>query len=165
MTLETTDKQVTCYIGIGANLSEPIAQVETAIKKLQSLPHSTWIGASPLFSTAPVGPQDQPDYINAVAVLSTELEAHSLLDQLQAIENEHLRVRERHWGPRTLDLDILLYGDAKIATARLNVPHPYMTERSFVLAPLATLAPDLNVNNQTVLQWLEQCPSGGIQQL
>jgi len=133
----------TIYIGVGSNLCEPIQQAQRAIDTLRQHTQLFDVKASALYHSKPVGPQDQPDYINAVVEAKTHLAAHHVLDLLQHIEHKQGRVRQRHWGERTLDLDLLLYGVAEIHTPRLTVPHAYLTERSFVLYPLAELAPDL----------------------
>ena len=133
------------YVGIGANLEDPVHQVRSALRELAGLPQTTRTRASPLYRTPPMGPPGQPDYVNAVAELSTTLTPHALLDELQRLEHLHQRVRGERWGPRTLDLDLLLYGDARIDDARLTVPHPGLTARAFVLLPLADLAPDLAI--------------------
>lgn len=134
--------RVMAYVGLGSNLEDPVAQVSTALEELAGLPRSELIARSSLYRTAPVGPQDQPDYINAVAGLATALPAMALLDALQALEQRHGRVRGKlRWGARTLDLDLLLYGGERIRSERLQVPHPRMTERGFVLYPLAEIAP------------------------
>lgn len=152
---------VRCYIGLGSNLEDPVWQVQTALKELSKLNQCSLVRASSLYRSAPVGPQDQPDFINAVVALDTTLEAHTLLDQLQALEQSHRRVRERHWGPRTLDLDLLLYGTEQISTERLTVPHAFMHERSFVLHPLHEISPDLIFPDGTLLsQLLVACPMG-----
>jgi 2-amino-4-hydroxy-6-hydroxymethyldihydropteridine diphosphokinase len=133
------------YVGLGSNLQNPREQVRRALQELARLPGTRLDRHSSLYRSTPLGPQDQPDYVNAVACLATELEPLSLLDALQAIEQAHGRVRDRHWGARTLDLDILLYGDRVIALPRLQVPHPQMHLRSFVLKPLLEIAPGLAV--------------------
>lgn len=130
------------YIGIGANLGDARAQVLDAVTRLAQLPATTLLDASPLYRTAPIDSSGD-DYINAVARLDTDLDAHALLDALQAIELAHGRERPYRNAPRTLDLDLLLYGDQLIATERLTLPHPRMHERAFVLAPLLHLAPEL----------------------
>ncbi len=145
---------VIAYIGLGSNLNNPRRQVESAFTTLARLAHTRLTGQSRLYRSAPVGPGEQPDYINAVARLETRLEAHTLLDALQQIESDHQRVRRERWGPRTLDLDLLLYGDREIATERLTVPHPYLGERNFVLYPLADLAPELVLPNGQALESL-----------
>lgn len=131
------------FIGIGSNLGNPRQQVADATKALAQITQTRVVAFSPWYESDPVGPAGQPNYINGAAWLETTLDAHTLLDSLQAIENAHQRVREVRWGPRTLDLDILLYGNAQIDTDRLHVPHPYLTERSFVIQPLADLKPDI----------------------
>ncbi|HEX6591106.1 MAG TPA: 2-amino-4-hydroxy-6-hydroxymethyldihydropteridine diphosphokinase [Moraxellaceae bacterium] len=130
---------VTTYIGLGANLGDPVASLVSAGQGLRALPQSRLLACSPLYGSAPVGPASQPDYVNAVAALQTTLPPHALLEQLQAIENEHGRVREVRWGPRTLDLDLLLYGQDEIATSSLIVPHPELKNRNFVVIPLLAL--------------------------
>ncbi len=154
---------IRAYVGLGSNLAEPAAQVRQAIAALAALPQTTLAGSSPLYRTAPVGPQDQPDFINAVAALDTALAPLDLLDALQAVEQAAGRERLRHWGERTLDLDLLLYGDAQIRHPRLTVPHPHMTERAFVLVPLAALAPDLQLpDGRAVTELLRQCNQDGV---
>jgi 2-amino-4-hydroxy-6-hydroxymethyldihydropteridine diphosphokinase len=131
------------YVGLGSNLQHPRLQVSEALEELALLPQSRLTVRSSLYRTQPLGPAGQADYINAVAAISTGLSAQALLEALQALENRHGRVRtDVRWGPRTLDLDLLLYGDAVIDTPGLQVPHPRMTERAFVLVPLAEIAPD-----------------------
>ncbi len=132
------------YIGIGANLGDAAANVRDAIARLARLPHTRLLSASGSYRTAPID-SSGPDYINAVASLDTELDAHALLAELQAIELAHGRERPYRNAPRTLDLDLLLYGDAIIASPTLSVPHPRMLERAFVLAPLLEIAPDIAV--------------------
>lgn len=153
------------YIGLGSNLDDPLAQVMRAIDELSALPQTQLVQRSAIYSSKPVGPE-QPDFINAVALLDTHLAPLALLDALQAIEQDHQRVRIQHWGPRTLDLDLLLYGDQVIATERLTVPHPYLTQRGFVLYPLADITPDLQLPNGSRLpDWLRQCPPDGLVKL
>ena len=136
--------KIISYIGIGANLSQPLQQAKAAIIALSQLSQSRLLAVSPLYCSKPLGPADQPDYINAVAKVETRLEAEALLDALQAIELSQGRERkEERWGPRTLDLDILLYGNHTIQTSRLTIPHYHMAEREFVLYPLADIAADL----------------------
>ncbi|NIB42898.1 2-amino-4-hydroxy-6-hydroxymethyldihydropteridine diphosphokinase [Pseudomaricurvus alkylphenolicus] len=145
---------VCAYIGLGSNLAQPLEQVRRAIAELDQIPETRVLAHSRWYRSVAVGPGDQPDYINAVAELETDLEAHALLDQLQAIEQAHQRVRLERWGPRTLDLDLLLYGDDIIATERLTVPHAYLKERNFVLFPLADLARDLTLPSGESLESL-----------
>lgn len=131
------------YIGLGSNLDNPRRQVERALEALDRLPLTRCRETSRLYASRPVGPQDQPDFVNAVARLDTALSPLALLDQLQALEQRQRRVRSRHWGPRTLDLDLLLYDDEVIDHPRLRVPHAQMHQRGFVLVPLAEIAPTL----------------------
>jgi 2-amino-4-hydroxy-6-hydroxymethyldihydropteridine diphosphokinase len=134
------------FIGLGSNLADPVAQVEQALEALARLPDSTFVASSGLYRSEPMGPRDQPDYINAVAALDTRLEAHALLQALQAIERRQGRVRcGARWGPRTLDLDLLLYGKQRCDDEQLTVPHPGIQERPFVLYPLYEIAPDIDV--------------------
>lgn len=135
----------TCYIGLGSNLEQPRRQVVAALAELGSLAGSTVPAVSSLYRSKALGPRQQPDFINAVAQLVTGLPALTLLSELQAIEAAHRRVRRERWGPRTLDLDILLYGDEKITGNDLVVPHPEMKNRAFVLIPLYEIAPQLTI--------------------
>ncbi|WP_040976140.1 2-amino-4-hydroxy-6-hydroxymethyldihydropteridine diphosphokinase [Necropsobacter massiliensis] len=133
----------TVYIALGSNLNNPMQQLNTALTAMAALPDSKLSAVSSFYRSSPLGPQDQPDYVNAVAALQTILAPLDLLDQLQRIENQQGRVRLRHWGERTLDLDILLYADEIIQHARLTVPHYDMKKREFVLIPLYEIAPHL----------------------
>jgi 2-amino-4-hydroxy-6-hydroxymethyldihydropteridine diphosphokinase len=137
------------YIGIGSNLDDPERQVRAAIDALGRLPRSTLVGASRLFRTEPWGRADQPVFVNAAAAISTDLAPRELLEALLAIERAHGRTRDgERWGPRVIDLDILVYGDAKLDEPGLHVPHPRLAERAFALLPLADLAPDLEIPGQ-----------------
>lgn len=135
---------VTAYIGLGANLDNPAAHLRRALQDLAAIPMTRMSAGSPLYKSRPLGPQDQPDYINAVARLETALAVEALFAELLSVERRHGRERDgRRWGPRPLDLDLLLYGDAKLDTPELTVPHPGLHGRAFVLYPLADIAPDL----------------------
>ena len=134
------------YVGIGSNLDDPQAHATRAFDELAALPRTRLKARSALYRSAPVGYADQPDFINAVASLDTELSAEKLLQGMQAIEQRHGRKRTFANAPRTLDLDLLLYGDEKIQQPNLVVPHPRMHERAFVLKPLLEIAPDLPFN-------------------
>lgn len=141
------------YIALGSNLANPLHQVQSALNALAELPQTKLIATSSLYRTPPLGPQDQPDYLNAVVALDTVLSAENLLDHTQKIELEHGRVRkDERWGPRTLDLDILLFGDEIINTERLTVPHYDMKNRQFMLYPLAEIAPELHFPTGKSLQ-------------
>lgn len=128
---------ITAFIGLGSNLCNPEQQIRDAVNKLKTLKNCKLTNLSSLYFSRPMGPQDQPDYMNAVAQIETTLSAIALLDELQHIENDTGRVRkDNRWGPRVLDLDILLFGNHTINTARLTVPHYGLKEREFVLIPL-----------------------------
>ncbi len=149
------DRRVTtAFIGIGSNLDNPLLQVQTALRELAEIPKTALTRSSSLYRTPPMGPPDQPDYINAVAALTTTLSPTELLDALQALEARHGRVRTIHWGPRTLDLDLLLYGNETVHTARLTVPHPGIAQRAFVVLPLAEIAPALEIQGLGALSML-----------
>ncbi len=144
---------VRAYVGLGSNLNSPVQQVEQALSTLKAIPNTKLISHSSLYQSAPMGPQDQPNYINAAAALDTTLDAEALLTALQSIENQHDRVRDgHHWGPRTLDMDLLLYGEVQQKSIRLTLPHPGLHLRSFVLVPLNEIAPDLIVPGLGKLQ-------------
>jgi 2-amino-4-hydroxy-6-hydroxymethyldihydropteridine diphosphokinase len=137
---------VAAYVGIGSNLDDPERQVRRAIETLASIPETRFVRASRLFRTAPWGRADQPAFVNAAAELATALAPRALLDALLANERAHGRHRDgTRWGPRTLDLDVLLYGDAVVDEPGLAIPHPHLAERAFVLLPLADLDPALQV--------------------
>ncbi len=142
------------YIGLGANLDQPQQQLKQALIELAKLENSTLVAHSSLYHSKPVGPQDQPDYVNAVALIETSLKPLALLDALQQLEQDHGRIRKRHWGERTLDLDIILIDDCEIDSKRLKVPHPFAQQRSFVLFPLFEINPQLIFPNGVTLEQL-----------
>ncbi|MBL0845339.1 2-amino-4-hydroxy-6-hydroxymethyldihydropteridine diphosphokinase [Pseudomonas mediterranea] len=154
------------YIGMGSNLAEPAAQLRSALQALASLPDSRFVGVSAFYQSDSLLP-GQPRYTNAVAALDSQLAPLDLLDALQAIETGQGRERLERWGPRTLDLDILLFGDRLIDEPRLKVPHYHMHARAFVLYPLAELAPaDLRLADGRLLQdLLAACPFVGLERL
>ncbi|MCG5500183.1 2-amino-4-hydroxy-6-hydroxymethyldihydropteridine diphosphokinase [Ectothiorhodospira lacustris] len=158
---------VLAYIGIGANLETPRVRVLEALEALAGLPHTRLLRQSSLYRSPPMGPVDQPDYINAVAELETRLAPAALLQALLELERRHGRVRDgERWGPRTLDLDILLYGDRIIDEPHLTVPHSGMQARAFVLYPLAEIAPDLWIPDLGALEGLlARCPRNGLERL
>lgn len=142
----TSALAVPAFIGIGSNLNQPVRQVRSALKALSRLPASRLTGASSLYQSRPLVFAEQPDYVNAVARIETQLSPIDLLAVLQRLEADHGRVRGgMRWGPRTLDLDILLYDDLRVDSERLTVPHPGIASRPFVLRPLAELAPTLHL--------------------
>ncbi|WP_151744298.1 2-amino-4-hydroxy-6-hydroxymethyldihydropteridine diphosphokinase [Acinetobacter calcoaceticus] len=136
---------ITTYIGLGSNLGDSRQILSEAIAKLKTL---GMVKVSRLYQSPPMGPQDQPNYLNAVAKLNTDLEPLDLLDHLQRFEQEAGRVRLRRWGERTLDLDLLIYGNEKIHNERLTVPHIGILQRDFVVIPLLDLDADLRINDQ-----------------
>lgn len=155
-----------CYVGLGANLDDPARQVRRALEELGDIDTVGPVSASSFYRSPPLGPQDQPDFINAVAGFDCRLSATELLAALQDIEQAHGRVRERHWGPRTLDLDLLLYGEAVIDYPTLKVPHPEMARRDFVLYPLYEIAPQLTIPGMGKLETLiEQLGPGQLERL
>jgi len=134
------------YISLGSNLDGPRERLIRAVESLHGIPDTSVSSVSSFYRSKPVGPQEQPDFVNAVAALDTYLDAHELLRRLQEIENSQDRDRDgQRWGPRTLDLDILLYGDQYIESDVLKVPHPEMHKRGFVLLPLSEIAPQLTI--------------------
>lgn len=155
------------YIGLGSNLATPREQLRSALAALDLLPQTTLIAQSSFYASDPLGPPDQPRYVNAVAALDTKLQPWELLDGLQRIEQEQGRVRKaERWGPRTLDLDILLFGERLIADERLTVPHYHMHARAFVLYPLAELAPALQLPDGRLLtELLSACPYTGLERM
>jgi 2-amino-4-hydroxy-6-hydroxymethyldihydropteridine diphosphokinase len=149
---------VRAYIGIGSNLNDPAARVQAAFGELERLPATRLAARSSLYGSRPMGPADQPDYVNAVAGVDTRLPALELLLALAQIEDREGRSRgTAKWGPRTLDLDLLLYGEQCIATPVLTVPHPGLHARDFVLVPLAEIAGDLDVPGHGLLSALSGC--------
>ncbi|EOC9366002.1 2-amino-4-hydroxy-6-hydroxymethyldihydropteridine diphosphokinase [Enterobacter asburiae] len=141
------------YIAIGSNLASPLEQVNAAVQALGEIPQSRIVAVSSFYRTPPLGPQDQPDYLNAAVVLETALDAEMLLDNTQRIELQQGRERKaERWGPRTLDLDIMLFGHETINTERLTVPHYDMKNRGFMLWPLFEVAPDLIFPDGTPLK-------------
>jgi 2-amino-4-hydroxy-6-hydroxymethyldihydropteridine diphosphokinase len=136
------------YIGLGSNLGNTKNYLQTALASLNSQQGIILQACSPFYGSKPHGPQDQPDYSNAVAKIACSLSPHALLDKLQAIERDNDRIRSKqHWGARTLDLDLLLYEERVIQTARLTVPHPQIQKRPFVLYPLYDITPNLRFPN------------------
>lgn len=154
------------FIGLGSNLENPAAQLARAVAELASMPGTVLVAQSPFYASRPVGPQDQPDFVNGAVWLSTELAPHTLLDHLQKIEQLHDRERLRHWGPRTLDLDLLIFGAQTLDDERLTVPHPELPNRDFVLQPLLDLNPDITLpNGSPVAQLRQRCPDNHLRKL
>jgi len=154
------------YVGLGSNLDAPAEQLRNALQALDQLEDTRLAAASALYTSESLLP-GQPRYTNAVAALDTSLDPLALLDALQAIEHGQGRVRKERWGPRTLDLDILLYGDQVIDVPRLQVPHYHMHARPFVLYPLAELVPEdfQLADGRALAQLLSACPYVGLERL
>ncbi|WP_158966039.1 2-amino-4-hydroxy-6-hydroxymethyldihydropteridine diphosphokinase [Paraglaciecola sp. L3A3] len=152
------------YIGLGSNLSTPEQQLNSALDALANLANSALVKCSSFYRSQPMGPQDQPDYVNAVALIETSLSPLELLQATQKIELEQGRERKDHrWGPRTLDLDILLFGQQLINSEQLTVPHYGMKEREFVLYPLFELTADLVLPcGENLSKLIESCPLNGL---
>ena len=157
---------VEAFVGLGANLEDPVQQVSQAVTVLDGIDRTRLLAASSLYRSEPVGYADQPHFINAVAKLQTRLSPHELLDALHVIENRHGRRRSVRNAPRTLDLDLLIYGVLVLQEEGLTLPHPRMHERAFVLMPLAELAPDACVPGRgSVAQLLAQVDRSGVEKL
>ncbi|WP_432743686.1 2-amino-4-hydroxy-6-hydroxymethyldihydropteridine diphosphokinase [Methylobacter sp. G7] len=158
---------VVAYIGLGSNLANPVEQIQAARTAITQLADVQELAFSSLYHSAPMGPQDQPDYVNAVIGVKTGLPPIALLRCLQRIENAQGRVRKsERWGARTLDLDILIYGDQMIELPDLTVPHVGIAERAFVLYPLYEIAPQLLVPGKgNIAGLLDQCPMNELKRL
>lgn len=159
--------QTVAYVGLGSNLDDPVSQVRLALQELDRIEMTRVLARSSFYLSPPLGHADQPDYVNAVAKLATGLSADRLLDRLFSIERDHGRIRESNrWGPRTLDLDLLLYGVEIRSGPRLTLPHPEISKRVFVLAPLLELDPDLVIpDHGHVDKLLAQLGSAPIEKL
>ncbi|BBL77006.1 2-amino-4-hydroxy-6-hydroxymethyldihydropteridine diphosphokinase [Methylomagnum ishizawai] len=156
---------VLAYIGFGGNLGDPVERLRAARREVAAIPGVRETAFSSLYQSAPMGPQDQPEYVNAVMAITTSLAPLELLRELQAVEARFGRVRGvgERWGPRTLDLDLLLYGQQALACDRLAVPHPGLAEREFVLYPLLEIAPGLEIPGLGPLSELARhCPLRGL---
>jgi 2-amino-4-hydroxy-6-hydroxymethyldihydropteridine diphosphokinase len=157
---------VRAYIALGSNLEDPVSQVNAGFAALAALPVTRLVAQSALYRTAPVGYAGQPDFINAVAAVETALSPRALLDALLAIERSHGRLRDFPNAPRTLDLDILLYGDLQLQENGLTIPHPRLHERAFVLVPLAEITPQCAIPGRgTAAELLRATGTGGVARL
>ena len=158
---------IVAYIGLGSNLAEPVAQIKSARTAIASIEGVQELAFSSLYHSLPMGPQDQPDYVNAVMCVATDRLPMDLLRCLQNIENDHGRVRKgERWGARTLDLDVLIYGDQEIDLPDLTVPHKGLAERSFVLYPLFEIAPQLVLPGKGLIADLvAKCPLSGLRRM
>ncbi len=152
------------YLGLGSNLGDREALLRAAVRALGETEGVTVIAASPIYETPPWGPVPQGPYLNACVTVATDLSARALLDLALAIERQHGRERAVRWGPRTLDIDLLVYGTAAIDAPGLVVPHPRMATRAFVLVPLATIAPGLIVGGRSIEAVLAGLDTGSIKE-
>jgi len=153
-------------VGLGSNLDDPPARIRRAVEALRRLPESRFVVCSPRYRSPPMGPPDQPEYVNAVVLLDTALSPLTLLEQLQRIETAQGRERRERWGPRTLDLDLLNYADWCMVSRLLSLPHPGIGERRFVLQPLYDVAPELLLSdNRSVAALLAECPGPPLEPL
>ena len=139
------------YIGLGSNIDEPYLQIKNAIKALGNLVDTKVINYSGYFTSKPMGPDDQPDFVNAVVEIETILSAQELLKQCQLIERQQGRIKTRHWGERSIDLDILLFADEVIISEELTIPHPGIFQRDFVFLPLLSINKDINIPSKGIL--------------
>ena len=155
----------TVYLSLGGNLGDPAASMAAALRMLDTDRDTRVVAVSSLYRTPPWGKLDQPDFLNAAAEISTVLAPRALLDLCLEAERKLKRVREERWGPRLIDIDILVFGDRIIHETGLEVPHPRMLERAFVLAPLAEIAPELAVGGRSVSERLSAVDTSGIERL
>lgn len=166
MSAQPESLPIRAYVGLGGNLDDPAARIRRAFQALAALPQTRLAACSSLYRTAPVGYLDQPDFINAVAVLETRLAPLALLDALLGLEVDAGRERSFRNAPRTLDLDLLVYGDLRLDDPRLVLPHPRMSGRAFVLEPLAEVAPELEIPGLGKVRALAAaCAGQGIERL
>jgi len=147
-------QRTTVYIGLGSNLSNPVEQLNTALDSISQLPQTQLENCSSFYGSKPLGPQDQPDFVNAVCKIQTALNPQELLVALQNIEHKQGRIKKRVWGERSIDLDILLFGEQIVVTNNLTIPHLQMTFRDFVLVPLAEISPGLVIPGQGQVEQL-----------
>lgn len=153
------------YVSLGGNLGEPVRSMGAALRMLDADASIEIIAVSSLYRTPPWGKTDQPDFLNAAAELDTVLSPRALLDTCLDAERRLKRVREERWGPRLIDIDILVFGDRNVREDGLEIPHPRMLERAFVLAPLAEIAPDFMMDGSSLADWLSRANTEGIEQL
>jgi 2-amino-4-hydroxy-6-hydroxymethyldihydropteridine diphosphokinase len=153
------------FLGLGGNQGDPAARLAEALRRLDRIPGIRVTAVSSAYATAPVGPQDQPEFLNAVAAVRTTLGPGALLAACLRVEAALGRVRAERWGPRTIDIDLLIYGDTSCTEPGLTLPHPRLTERAFVLQPLAELAPEEQVAGRTIAAWAAAAGSAGVRRL
>lgn len=153
------------YLGLGSNRGDRSALLAEAVRQLNDSPHVDVECVSSVYETEPVGVSDQPRFLNLVAEVSTTLTPHELLERCLGIEQSLGRIRRERWGPRTIDIDLLTHGNASIADDRLALPHPRMAERSFVIIPLAEIAPELKIAGSTARELASNSGSEGVKRI
>lgn len=153
----------TVYLSLGGNLGEPDKSMGAALRMLETDAETDVVAVSSLYRTPPWGKTDQPDFLNVAAELRTALSPRALLDTCLDAERRLKRVRQERWGPRLIDIDILVFGDRTVHEAGLEIPHPRMLERGFVLAPLAEIAPDFVARGRRLADWLAELDTAGIE--
>lgn len=155
------------YIGLGSNLEEPVKQLQKALVDMHQNAQISVQACSHLYESSPMGPKDQPNYVNAVCQINTSFSPLELLNYLQSVENTNGRIRnEQRWGPRTLDLDILLFNNLKMDNEKLTLPHYGMADREFVMVPLFEIAPDLIMQDgRKISVWVGECTLEGLKRL
>jgi 2-amino-4-hydroxy-6-hydroxymethyldihydropteridine diphosphokinase len=159
------NKRERVYLSLGGNLGDPARAMAAALRILDEDTHSKVVSVSSLYRTPPWGKTDQPDFLNAAAEIETGLEPRELLDLCLEAERRLKRVRQERWGPRLVDLDILVFGDRRVHEAGLDIPHPRMLERAFVLVPLAEIAPDFMVGGASLAEHVRNIYKAGIEKL
>jgi 2-amino-4-hydroxy-6-hydroxymethyldihydropteridine diphosphokinase len=153
------------FLGLGGNIGDPASAMAAALRILDQDAHTEVVAVSSLYRTPPWGKTDQPDFLNAAAEIATSHSPRALLALCLDAERALKRQRRERWGPRVIDIDILVFGDRTVHEAGLDIPHPRMLERAFVLAPLAEIAPEVKLSGMTVAEWLDAVGSGGIVRL
>ena len=156
---------VIAWLGLGGNIGDPRAAMGEALRRLDEDDAVRVRAVSPLYRTPPWGKLDQPDFLNAVAAVETELSPRALLELCLAVEAGLKRVRRERWGPRLIDMDILLYGGEEVHEPGLDIPHPRMLDRAFVMVPLSDVAPDLMLQGKPVAEWAQATDRSGIEQV
>jgi 2-amino-4-hydroxy-6-hydroxymethyldihydropteridine diphosphokinase len=152
-------------IGLGGNIGDPLEAMRSALRALDENPNCKVLRISSVWKTPPWGVTDQPDFLNACAAISTTLEPRAFLDLCLSIEKDLKRIRDQRWGPRSIDMDVLFFGDRKISEEGLTVPHPRIAARAFVLVPLAEIAPDLRIAGTKIAQLAAKADVSGMSRL
>lgn len=160
-----SDAPVRAFLGLGGNIGDPAAAMAAALRALDGDSRVEVVAVSSLYRTPPWGVTDQPDFLNAVAAIDARIGARDLLELCLHVEASLKRVRDIRWGPRLIDIDILLFGEAKIDEEGLHVPHPRMLERAFVMLPLAEIGADIIVDGRPVAEWAQELDAEGIVKL